>query len=104
MRIARHISELIGNTPLVRLGRVTQGLAPLVLAALRKKMVALAVLAPIVASQAGNAATQTMTVAVRALATRELTRGNAMRVVRRDVARIKTVLGQKAASAAEAAK
>ena len=32
----------------------------------------LAVLAPIVASQGGNAATQTMTVAVRALATREL--------------------------------
>jgi magnesium transporter len=37
-----------------------------------EKMVALAVLAPIVASQGGNAATQTMTVAVRALATREL--------------------------------
>ena len=37
-----------------------------------QKMVALAVLAPIVASQGGNAATQTMTVAVRALATREL--------------------------------
>src|SRR3954453_2919740 len=35
-----------------------------------EKMVALAVLAPIVASQGGNAATQTMTVAVRALATR----------------------------------
>src|SRR5450631_4185516 len=34
-----------------------------------EKMVALAVLAPIVASQGGNAATQTMTVAVRALAT-----------------------------------
>jgi magnesium transporter len=38
-----------------------------------EKMVALAVLAPIVASQGGNAATQTMTVAVRALATGELT-------------------------------
>ena len=34
-----------------------------------QKMVALAVLAPIVASQGGNATTQTMTVAVRALAT-----------------------------------
>src|SRR5260370_40072195 len=34
------------------------------------KMLALAVLAPIVASQGGNAATQTMTVAVRALAAR----------------------------------
>ena len=48
-------------------------------------MVALAVLVPIVASQGGNAATQTMTVAVRALATRELTRANAWRVVRREV-------------------
>jgi magnesium transporter len=37
-----------------------------------EKMVALAVLAPIVASQGGNAATQTVTVAVRALAIREL--------------------------------
>ena len=47
-------------------------------------MVALAVLAPIVASQGGNAATQTMTVAVRALATRELGSSNAWRVVLRE--------------------
>jgi magnesium transporter len=49
-----------------------------------EKMVALAVLAPIVASQGGNAATQTMTVAVRALATRELGAKNAFRVVMRE--------------------
>ncbi len=49
-----------------------------------EKMVALAVLAPIVASQGGNAATQTMTVAVRALATRELGANNALRVVMRE--------------------
>jgi magnesium transporter len=49
-----------------------------------EKMVALAVLAPIVASQGGNAATQTMTVAVRALATRELGSSNAFRVVVRE--------------------
>ncbi|HXI07387.1 MAG: magnesium transporter [Bradyrhizobium sp.] len=49
-----------------------------------EKMVALAVLAPIVASQGGNAATQTMTVAVRALATRELGANNAWRVVMRE--------------------
>ncbi len=49
-----------------------------------EKMVALAVLAPIVASQGGNAATQTMTVAVRALATRELGSSNALRVVLRE--------------------
>ena len=50
-----------------------------------EKMVALAVLVPIVASQGGNAATQTMTVAVRALATRELSASNAMRVSIREV-------------------
>ncbi|MCA6109668.1 magnesium transporter [Bradyrhizobium cenepequi] len=49
-----------------------------------EKMVALAVLAPIVASQGGNAATQTMTVAVRALATRELGSYNAVRVILRE--------------------
>jgi magnesium transporter len=49
-----------------------------------EKMVALAVLAPIVASQGGNAATQTMTVAVRALATRELGANNAFRLVIRE--------------------
>jgi magnesium transporter len=49
-----------------------------------QKMVALAVLVPIVASQGGNAATQTMTVVVRALATRELTPGNARRVILRE--------------------
>jgi magnesium transporter len=50
-----------------------------------EKMVALAVLAPIVASQGGNATTQTMTVAVRALATRELTDANAWRVIIREL-------------------
>ena len=50
------------------------------------QMVALAVLMPIVASMGGNAGTQTMTVAVRALATRDLTSQNALRVVWREVA------------------
>ncbi|MDB5583954.1 MAG: Magnesium transporter MgtE [Bradyrhizobium sp.] len=49
-----------------------------------EQMVALAVLAPIVASQGGNAATQTMTVAVRALATRQLNPNNASRIVIRE--------------------
>ncbi len=49
-------------------------------------MVALAVLMPIVASMGGNAGTQSMTVAVRALATRDLTSQNAWRVIRREVA------------------
>lgn len=51
-----------------------------------EKMVALAVLMPIVASMGGNAGTQTMTVAVRALATRELTAANVVRVVFRETA------------------
>ncbi|MGL4729864.1 MAG: magnesium transporter [Bosea sp. (in: a-proteobacteria)] len=50
-----------------------------------EKMVALAVLAPIVASQGGNAATQTMTVAVRALATRELGPLNVRRFFTREL-------------------
>ncbi|MDT8437924.1 MAG: magnesium transporter [Wenzhouxiangellaceae bacterium] len=50
------------------------------------QLVALAVLMPIVASMGGNAGTQTMTVAVRAIATRELTAKNAMRVSGREIA------------------
>jgi magnesium transporter len=48
------------------------------------QIVALAVLMPIVASMGGNAGTQSLTVAVRALATRDLTRANLMRVVMRE--------------------
>ncbi|MEO0343175.1 MAG: magnesium transporter [Pseudomonadota bacterium] len=47
-------------------------------------IVALAVLMPIVASMGGNAGTQSLTVAVRALATKDLTRTNAWRVIRRE--------------------
>jgi magnesium transporter len=49
-------------------------------------MVALAVLMPIVASMGGNAGTQTMTVAVRALATREIDARNIARVIMREMA------------------
>jgi magnesium transporter len=48
--------------------------------------VALAVLAPIVASMGGNAGTQTLTVAVRALATKELSSANILRTVWREIA------------------
>lgn len=48
------------------------------------QMVALAVLMPIVASIGGNAGTQTMTVTVRALATRRLARVNAPRAITRE--------------------
>ncbi|MFK8035086.1 MAG: magnesium transporter [Hyphomicrobiales bacterium] len=49
-----------------------------------QQMVALAVLMPIVASMGGNAATQTMTVAVRAIATRELDAYNVRRIIMRE--------------------
>jgi magnesium transporter len=49
-----------------------------------EQMVALAVLMPIVASMGGNAGTQTMTVAVRALATRQLGPVNAVKVALRE--------------------
>ncbi|HMQ58010.1 MAG TPA: magnesium transporter [Rhizobiaceae bacterium] len=49
-----------------------------------QQMVALAVLMPIVASMGGNAGTQTMTVAVRALASRDIDIYNAGRVIRRE--------------------
>jgi magnesium transporter len=49
------------------------------------KIVALAVLMPIVASMGGNAGTQALTVAVRSIATRDLTGANVWRVVRREV-------------------
>ncbi len=50
-----------------------------------EQVVALAVLMPIVASMGGNAGTQTLTVAVRALATRELSSTNALRVIGKEV-------------------
>lgn len=50
------------------------------------RLVALAVLMPIVASMGGNAGTQSLTVAVRALATRDLTGANMGRVIWRETA------------------
>ena len=70
---------------LVNLG--TAVLASLVIAqfeAVLAQVVALAVLMPIVASMGGNAGTQTLTVAVRGLATRDLTPTNARRLILRE--------------------
>ncbi len=50
-----------------------------------EELVALAVLMPIVASIGGNAGTQTMAVAVRAIATNQLTRANTWRIVWREL-------------------
>jgi magnesium transporter len=50
-----------------------------------EEMVALAVLMPIVASIGGNAGTQTMAVAVRALAMNQLTKSNTWRTIIREI-------------------
>jgi len=68
---------------------VTAILASMVIAqfeAAIAQLVALAVLMPIVASMGGNAGTQSLTVAVRALATRDLTAANMGRVIWRETA------------------
>lgn len=50
-----------------------------------EKLVALAILMPIVASIGGNAGTQTMAVAVRAIAMNQLTEANTMRILWREL-------------------
>lgn len=72
---------------LVNLGTavVASGVIALFDAAIAQ-LVALAVLMPIVASMGGNAGTQSLAVAVRAIASRDLTISNSMRVVWRELA------------------
>lgn len=50
-----------------------------------QSMVALAVLMPIVASMGGNAGTQTLTVVVRQLALGAISKGDAMRIIKKEV-------------------
>ena len=50
-----------------------------------EKVVALAVLMPIVASMGGNAGTQTLTISVRALAMKELSASNAFKIVFKEI-------------------
>ncbi|WP_299815103.1 magnesium transporter [uncultured Jannaschia sp.] len=74
--------------PWLAVNLVTAILASLVISQFEgviTEIVALAVLMPIVASMGGNAGTQSLTVAVRALATRDLTGANLWRVIRREV-------------------
>lgn len=74
--------------PWLAVNLATAILASLVIAqfeATVAQFVALAVLMPIVASMGGNAGTQSLTVAVRAIATRDLTGSNVWRVIRREV-------------------
>lgn len=73
--------------PWLAVNLVTAIFASLVISLFEKTIsgfVALAVLMPIVASMGGNAGTQSLTVAVRAIATRDLTGSNVWRVIRRE--------------------
>ena len=73
--------------PWLAVNLVTAVLASLVIAQFDEiitQFVALAVLMPIVASMGGNAGTQSLTVAVRAIATKDLTGSNVWRVIRRE--------------------
>lgn len=75
--------------PWLAVNLLTSVLASMVIAQFSgtiEAIVALAVLMPIVASMGGNAGTQTLTVAVRAMATKDLTSANSWRVVWREVA------------------
>ncbi|MEL7011846.1 MAG: magnesium transporter, partial [Pseudomonadota bacterium] len=74
--------------PWLAVNLTTAILASLVIAqfeAALAQVVALAVLMPIVASMGGNAGTQSLTVAVRAIATKDLTGRNVWRFIRREV-------------------
>ena len=87
------INEPIGSTVRRRLTWLVVNLGTAILAAAVvglfqgeiSRLVALAVLMPIVAGMGGNAGTQTMAVTVRALATNQLTSSNTRRMVFREV-------------------
>ncbi|MEO9516285.1 MAG: magnesium transporter [Paracoccaceae bacterium] len=77
------------RVPWLAVNLITSVLASLVIAQFEEaitQFVALAVLMPIVASMGGNAGTQSLTVAVRAIATKDLTGANVWRVIRRECA------------------
>ena len=83
----RTIETVKQRFPWLAVNLLTSILASVVIAQFEEilaQIVALAVLMPIVASMGGNAGTQSLTVAVRALATRDLTGSNLLRVVRRE--------------------
>jgi len=85
---AKVIETTRARLPWLAVNLVTAILASLVIAQFEDtiaQFVALAVLMPIVASMGGNAGTQALTVAVRAIATRDLTGSNVWRVIRREV-------------------
>ena len=85
---ARIIETTKGRFPWLAVNLCTAIVASMVISmfeATIAQFVALAVLMPIVASMGGNAGTQSLTVAVRAIATKNLTTSNVWRVIRREV-------------------
>ena len=77
-----------GRLPWLAVNLATAILASIVIAqfeATIAQFVALAILMPIIASMGGNAATQSLTVAVRAIATKDISSTNIGRVIRREV-------------------
>ncbi|MGB3556638.1 MAG: magnesium transporter [Jannaschia sp.] len=84
----RTLGVVRSRFPWLAVNLVTAIMASLVISQFESvitEIVALAVLMPSVASMGGNAGTQSLTVAVRALATRDLTGANVWRVIRREV-------------------
>jgi len=82
------IETVRGRMPWLAVNLVTAILASIVIAqfeATIAQFVALAILMPIIASMGGNAATQSLTVAVRAIATKDISSTNIGRVIRREV-------------------
>jgi len=78
-----------GRIPWLFVNLITANISALVIGQFEGtigQIVILAALMPIIASMGGIAGTQSLTIAVRALATRDLTVSNAMRVVRREAA------------------
>ena len=82
------IETVKGRLPWLTVNLVTAILASVVIAqfeATIAQFVALAILMPIIASMGGNAATQSLTVAVRAIATKDISSTNIGRVIRREI-------------------
>ena len=82
------IETVRGRLPWLAVNLVTAILASIVIAqfeATIAQFVALAILMPIIASMGGNAATQSLTVAVRAIATKDISSTNIGRVIRREI-------------------
>ncbi len=83
----RVTETIMARFPWLFVNLITAILASMVIAqfeATIAQYVALAVLMPIVASMGGNAGTQALTVAVRSLATKDLTSSNLWRVIKRE--------------------